>query len=99
MSGSVVLLHLAGAVALMLFATRLVKTGVERAYGVVLRKRLRTVMGNPVMAVVTGCALAAALPRSTAVTMPVTASSWAGRCFERARLAFGLGRSRTLDSS
>ncbi len=31
MSGSVVLLHLAGAIALMLFATRMVRTGVERA--------------------------------------------------------------------
>ena len=40
MSGSVVLLHLAGAVALMLFATRMVKTGVERAYGDVLRMSL-----------------------------------------------------------
>ena len=31
MSGSVVLLHLAGAVALTLFATRMVKPGVARA--------------------------------------------------------------------
>ena len=37
MSGSLVLLHLAGAVALLLFATRMVRTGVERAYGDVLR--------------------------------------------------------------
>ncbi|WP_292637225.1 hypothetical protein, partial [Mesorhizobium sp.] len=44
MSGSVVLLHLAGAVALMLFATRLVKTGVERAYGDLLRHKLRATM-------------------------------------------------------
>src|ERR1051325_9712652 len=51
MSGSVVLLHLAGAVALMLFATRMVKTGVERAYGDVLRHRLRATMRNPIMAV------------------------------------------------
>ena len=46
MSGSVVLLHLAGAIALMLFATRMVRTGVERAYGDVLRYKLRTTMRN-----------------------------------------------------
>ena len=43
-SGSLVLLHLAGAVALLLFATRQVRTGVERAYGDVLRLRLRSIL-------------------------------------------------------
>jgi phosphate:Na+ symporter len=76
MSGSVVLLHLAGAVALMLFATRMVKTGVERAYGDVLRHRLRDTMRNPVMAVVAGTGLAIALQSSTAVTLLV--GSFAG---------------------
>ena len=41
MSGSVVLLHLAGAVALLLFATRMVRTGVERAYGDLVRGKSR----------------------------------------------------------
>jgi phosphate:Na+ symporter len=76
MSGSVVLLHLAGAVALMLFATRMVKTGVERAYGDVLRHRLRDTMQNPIMAVLTGTGLAIALQSSTAVTLLV--GSFAG---------------------
>jgi len=76
MSGSVVLLHLAGAVALMLFATRMVKTGVERAYGDVLRHRLRATMRNPVMAILAGCGLAVALQSSTAVTLLV--GSFAG---------------------
>src|SRR6185312_2691596 len=65
MSGSVVLLHLAGAVALMLFATRMVRTGVERAYGDVLRRRLRATMRNPVMAVLAGIVLSIALQSST----------------------------------
>ena len=65
MSGSVVLLHLAGAVALMLFATRMVKTGVERAYGDVLRHKLRATMRNPLMAVLAGCGLSIALQSST----------------------------------
>jgi phosphate:Na+ symporter len=76
MSGSVVLLHLAGAVALMLFATRMVKTGVERAYGDVLRHRLRDTMRNPIMAVLAGTGLAIALQSSTAVTLLV--GSFAG---------------------
>ncbi|HMM64104.1 MAG: Na/Pi cotransporter family protein [Mesorhizobium sp.] len=78
MSGSVVLLHLAGAVALMLFATRMVKTGVERAYGDVLRHRLRATMRNPFMAVVAGTGLAIALQSSTAVTLLVSSFAGAG---------------------
>jgi phosphate:Na+ symporter len=78
MSGSVVLLHLAGAVALMLFATRMVKTGVERAYGDVLRHRLRATMRNPFMAVLTGTGLAIALQSSTAVTLLVGSFAGAG---------------------
>ncbi len=46
MSGSVIFLHLAGAVALLLWATRLVRTGIERAYGGFLRQRLRKALGN-----------------------------------------------------
>lgn len=71
MSGSVVLLHLAGAVALLLWATRMVRTGVERAYGGTLRRRLRATMSNPLMAVATGAALSVALQSSTAVTLLV----------------------------
>ena len=76
MTGSIVLLHLAGAVALMLYATRLVKTGVERAYGDLLRLRLRATMRNPLMAVLAGTGLAIALQSSTAVTLLV--GSFAG---------------------
>ncbi|MBD0414618.1 Na/Pi cotransporter family protein [Oryzicola mucosus] len=78
MSGSVVLLHLAGAIALMLFATRLVKTGVERAYGDVLRHKLRATMRNPLMAVLAGTGLAVAFQSSTAVTLLVASFAGAG---------------------
>lgn len=78
MSGSIVLLNLAGAVALMLFATRMVKTGVERAYGDVLRQRLRATMSNPLMAVLTGSALAVAFQSSTAVTVLVASFAGSG---------------------
>jgi phosphate:Na+ symporter len=78
MSGSVVLLHLAGAIALMVFATRMVRTGVERAYGDVLRYKLRTTMRNPILAVLAGTALAIAFQSSTAVTLLVGSFAGAG---------------------
>ncbi len=76
MSGSLVLLDLAGAVALLLFATRMVRTGVERAYGDVLRQRLRVIMRNPLLSVGAGVALAICLQSATAVALIV--GSFAG---------------------
>jgi phosphate:Na+ symporter len=76
MSGSIVLVHLAGAVALLLWATRMVRTGVERAYGDVLRHKLRATMKNPLLSATTGLALAVALQSSTAVTLLI--GSFAG---------------------
>lgn len=76
MSGSIILLHMAGAVALLLWATRMVRTGVERAYGNVLRHRLRRTLSNPLLATGAGAALAMALQSSTAVTLLI--GSFAG---------------------
>ncbi|MBX3598526.1 MAG: Na/Pi cotransporter family protein [Rhizobiaceae bacterium] len=73
MSGSIVLLHLAGAVALLLYATRMVRTGVERAYGDLLRHRLRGVLKNPLLAVGAGGVLAICLQSATAVALIVGA--------------------------
>lgn len=78
LSASALLLHLAGAVALMLYATRLVRTGVERAYGEVLRLRLRRTMDRPALSVLTGAGLAMALQSSTAVTLLVAAFTGSG---------------------
>ena len=76
MSGSIFFLHMAGAVALLLWATRMVRTGVERAYGELLRQRLRRALGNPFLAATTGLLLAVALQSSTAVTLLI--GSFAG---------------------
>ncbi|MDK3016048.1 Na/Pi cotransporter family protein [Pseudodonghicola flavimaris] len=76
MSGTVVLLHMAGAVALLLWATRMVRTGVERGWGKLLRHRLRATMDRPVLAAGTGFGLAVLLQSSTAVTLLV--GSFAG---------------------
>ena len=78
MSGIVVLLNLAGAVALLLWATRMVRTGVERAYGDVLRNRLAPALRNPILAVLGGALLAIALQSATAVSLLVASFSGAG---------------------
>lgn len=72
MTGSVFFLHLAGAVALLLAATRMVRTGVERAYGRQLRGRLRQTIGKPAAAMLVGLVMAVALQSSTAVTLLVS---------------------------
>jgi phosphate:Na+ symporter len=77
-SGSEVLLHFGGAVALMLYATRMVRTGVERAYGEVLRLRLRRTMDRPGLAVLVGGGLAVAFQSSTAVTLLVASFAGSG---------------------
>ncbi len=71
MSGSLVLLHLAGAVALLLYAARMVRTGVERAYGDLLKRRLRGTLRNPLLAIAAGIGLAVALQSATAVSLLV----------------------------
>lgn len=78
MTGSAVLLNLAGAVALLLFATRMVRTGVERAYGDALRHRLRNILRNPILAVGAGAALAISLQSATAVALIVGGFAGAG---------------------
>jgi len=73
------LLHLGGAVALLLWATRMVRTGVERAYGSILKARLRVTLRNPLSAVGFGGLMAVALQSSTAVVLLV--SSFVGSGF------------------
>ncbi|MFC4668530.1 Na/Pi cotransporter family protein [Seohaeicola nanhaiensis] len=72
MSGLVFFLHMAGAVALLLAATRMVRTGVERAYGRQLRQHLRQRIGHPLSAMLMGLVMAVALQSSTAVTLLVS---------------------------
>ena len=73
MSGSVLLLHLAGAVALLLWATRMVRTGVERAFGAALRRIARRTMGGALPSAMIGFAMALALQSSAAVALLVSA--------------------------
>lgn len=71
MNGSLILLHLAGAISLLLWATRMVRTGVERAYGERLKYKMRHVISKPFFAVSFGLFTAMILQSSTAITLLV----------------------------
>ncbi|ATP12639.1 Na+/cotransporter [Bartonella henselae] len=71
MNSSLVLLHLAGAISLLLWATRMVRTGVERAYGDKLKYKMRHVISKPFFAVSFGLLTAMILQSSTAITLLV----------------------------
>lgn len=77
MDGSLFLLHLTGAVALLLWATRMVRTGMERAFGSRLREWLRGALANAVAAAGAGVALALVFQSATAVALLV--SGFAGQ--------------------
>ncbi|NKN37686.1 Na/Pi cotransporter family protein [Agrobacterium sp. a22-2] len=72
MSGIVVFINLAGAVALLLWATRMVRTGIERAYGNVLKEKLRLAVGNRITAALAGFFFAVALQSATAVALIIS---------------------------
>lgn len=69
MSLSFLLLHLAGAVMLLLWAVRMVRTGVERARGAALKRTLQRSKGGWVQAALAGTGIAVLLQSSTAVAI------------------------------
>lgn len=66
---SLILLHLAGAVMLLLYAVHLMRTGMERAHGAFLRRMLGGARRGQITAAGGGVAMAVALQSSTAVAM------------------------------
>jgi len=76
-NGHELLLQIAGGVALLLWATRLVRTGVMRAYGAELRRVLGRSTRNRLSAFAMGVATAGVLQSSTATALLVV--SFAGR--------------------
>lgn len=66
---SLLLLHLAGATLLLLYAVHMVRTGMERAYAGLLRRLFGEAKGGTVRAVAGGAAMAVMLQSSTAVAM------------------------------
>jgi phosphate:Na+ symporter len=85
------LLHIAGAAALLIWSVRLVRTGVERAFSVPLRRWLRLGARRPVLAALAGTGVAVLLQSSTAVTMLASTFITAGTITGAVALAIVLG--------
>ena len=67
--GSLLFLNLLGSIALLLWATRQVRTGMHRAFGDTLRGLLQQATRNAVMACLLGLCVATALQSSTATAL------------------------------
>lgn len=85
------LLHVAGAAALLIWAVRLVRTGVERGWSVPLRRLLRRGAENRLLAALTGTGAAIVLQSSTAVAILTANFVAAGTLAGIAGLAILLG--------
>ena len=77
MSGHEVILSIAGGVALLLWATRMVRTGIMRAYGPELRRLIGRTTRTRLSAFAVGTGVAGLLQSSTATAL--LANSFAGR--------------------
>lgn len=88
---SLVLLHIIGAVCLLLFGLRLVRNGVTRAFGVQLRKTIALSTSNRISAFFAGLGVAAVLQSSMATTMIIASFAGQGLIGTAAALAVVLG--------
>ncbi len=71
MAAHSVLLNMIGGICLLLWATRMVKTGVLRAMGEKFRQSIGRVTRNPILACLTGIGVAAAVQSSSATALIV----------------------------
>ncbi|WP_102108298.1 Na/Pi cotransporter family protein [Oceaniglobus roseus] len=83
--------HLAAAVALLLWAVRLIRTGVERAFMPELKRLLRTLSSNRLSAAASGGAAAMLFQSSTAVALIGAGFAVSGMLAAPAALALILG--------
>ena len=91
MSGIEVVLRVAGAVALLLWATRMVRTGIERAWAERLRAALRRAARRPLLGLGAGVVTAAVVQSSTATVLMAVAFASSGMLALPSALAIGLG--------
>jgi phosphate:Na+ symporter len=78
MSGTLTLVDLAGAVALLLWGVHMVRSGVQRAFGSEFRRILSRGFGGRLQAFATGLGVAAVLQSSTATALIVTSFASCG---------------------
>lgn len=91
MTGSLVILALAGHVVLLLWGMRTVQSGVERAFGSDLRRVLGQALRNRLVAVAAGAGVTMLLQSSTATAMMVTSFAARGAVALIPALAVMLG--------
>lgn len=88
---SIILLHIIGAVCLLLFGLRLVRNGVTRAFGVQLRKVIAVSTSNRLTAFFAGIGVASLIQSSMATTMIIASFAGQGLIGTAAGLAVVLG--------
>lgn len=91
MENTIALVHLGGAVALLLWGVHMVRSGVQRAYGAELRRLLERALRHRLGAFLTGLGVTAALQSSTAVGLMVTSFAATGVVALAPALAVMLG--------
>ena len=91
MSGFEFLMQIGGGIALLLWATRLVRTGIERAFGHRLQQVLSASVRNRFTAFSAGLGVTAALQSSTATALLATSFAQSGLLATTAGLAIMLG--------
>ena len=91
MSGFDFLMQIGGGVALLLWAARLVRTGIERAFGPRLQRTLGQSVNNRFSAFLAGLGVTAALQSSTATALLATSFAQSGLIATTAGLAIMLG--------
>mgnify|MGYP003676170753 FL=1 len=84
------LIQLMGATMLLLYAVRMVRTGIERSFGASFR-RLVTTTGNPLRGALTGVVMAIVLQSSAAVALLVAGFAGAGALSFPTGIAIALG--------
>lgn len=91
MTGFDLLIQIGGGVALLLWATRLVRTGIERAYGQRLQQVLTMSVRNRVSALIAGLGVTAVLQSSTATALLTVSFARSGLLTTTMALAILLG--------
>ena len=91
MSGTTLLLNLAGAIALLLWGTHMISTALLRGFGTQLRNWMGRNLNNRWMALVSGIGITGVLQSSTAVSLMATSFTAAGTLSLAPALAVMLG--------
>ena len=91
MSGTTLLLNLAGAIALLLWGTHMISTALLRGFGTQLRNWMGRNLNNRWMALISGIGITGVLQSSTAVSLMATSFTAAGTLSLAPALAQGAG--------